>query len=93
MELEHKVEKLLKQIDELKKDDVAKQERFSCTIIELKEQIKKLKDQLTVGKMNSEDTIRQINQEKEQEIKRLQEKSNALLEEKVNIIINLPQNI
>jgi hypothetical protein len=62
-------------------------------MIEMKEQIRKLKDLLTVTKMNSEDAMRQLNAEREQEIKRMIEKSNAMLEEKVNIIINLPQNI
>ena len=69
------------------------QEKHSCTVIELKEQIRRLKDTLTVTKMNSEDALRSLNQEREQEIKRMIDKSNAMLEEKVNIIINLPQNI
>lgn len=62
-------------------------------MIEMKEQIRKLRDLLTVTKMNSEDAMRQLNVERENEIKRMIEKSNAMLEEKVNIIINLPQNI
>jgi hypothetical protein len=37
VELEHKVEKLLRQIEDFKRDDALKQERSSCTIIELKE--------------------------------------------------------
>lgn len=77
-------------MENLRREESFKQEKSSCTIIELKELIRKLKDQLTVGKMNSEDAMRQLNNEREQEIKRMVEKSNAMLEEKVNIIINLP---
>ena len=43
--------------------------------------------------MNSEDEIRKLNAERENEIKRMIDKSNALVEEKTNLIINLPQNI
>ena len=40
--------------------------------------------------MNSEDEIRKLNAERENEIKRMIDKSNALVEEKTNLIINLP---
>ena len=93
LELEHKNQKLLRIIEELKKEDTQKQERYSCTLLELKEQCRRLKDALTVAKMNSEDGVRQLNNERESEVKRMIEKSNALLEEKVSIIVNLPQNI
>ena len=40
--------------------------------------------------MSGEDNVRQLNNQREALIKRMIEKSNIMLEEKVNNIVNLP---
>ncbi|CAD8100924.1 unnamed protein product [Paramecium primaurelia] len=82
---------LKKEIEDLKKDTHNKLERYQQQILEQKEINKKLKDQLQLSKMSGDDAIRLLSQDRDQFIKKLQDESKNLLEDKVASILNLPQ--
>ncbi|KAL4466133.1 hypothetical protein ABPG74_004370 [Tetrahymena malaccensis] len=92
-DLEEEIQQLHKHIENIQREEALKQERQSCQIIELRSQVSKLKEQLSKDKMNSDEEIRKIQQERELEIKQMIEKSNQLLEEKASMILNLPNNL
>lgn len=52
--------------------------------------MKRLKEQISGNKMQSEEELRKVNTEREHEIRNMIEKSNKLLEEKASFILNLP---
>ncbi|CAK61040.1 unnamed protein product (macronuclear) [Paramecium tetraurelia] len=87
-EAEYMIEKLQKEKELMKKEESIKLERQQCKNIEQKEEIRKLK-----GKQQLE----QIEQEKNDKIldtvKKQLKEHQQVIEKKVNVIINLPQNI
>lgn len=92
-DLEEEISQLHKHIENIQRDEQLKQERQSCLIIELREQVKRLKEQISGNKMQSDEEMRKVTSERESEIKSMIEKSNSLLEEKASMIINLPSTI
>ncbi|KAL4471997.1 hypothetical protein ABPG72_018499 [Tetrahymena utriculariae] len=89
-ELEKTIDNLHKHIDEIKRTEHKKWELQKCQIIELKESLVNLKQQISSKEMNSKSDIKQFQKEKEQDLKNLIDRSNALLEERNNLVFNLP---
>ncbi|CAD8122513.1 unnamed protein product [Paramecium sonneborni] len=81
----------LKKNEELKQDFHQKLERYQQQLLEQREINKKLKDQINMTKMSGDDALRQLNSERDHFIRKLQDESKNLLEDKVTSIINLPQ--
>ncbi|EGR27798.1 kinesin motor domain protein [Ichthyophthirius multifiliis] len=92
-ELENKIERLKKCIEENRDEEFKKQEKQSCQIIEYMELIRKIKDQQNMSKMKTIESIRKNIQEREKELELMNKKQQILNEEKQNMIKNLPDNI
>lgn len=92
-EYEHKIEKLHKHIEDIRREENIKQEKYSCQILELKEQIRQLKEKIQQSKMQSENDLNKLNKERDNELKMMNERNTQMLEEKVSLIMNLPQQI
>ncbi|KAM3128358.1 hypothetical protein pb186bvf_019548 [Paramecium bursaria] len=93
-QMDEKIQEIIelkRQIKTLEQESHQKIERLTSTLFEQKELQKKLKEQLSAQKINSDDTVRQLTAEKEQVVKRMIENSNNLLEEKISSILSLPQ--
>ncbi|CAK62757.1 unnamed protein product (macronuclear) [Paramecium tetraurelia] len=82
---------LKKQLEDMKRDTHSKLERYQQQVLEQKEINKKLKDQLQLSKMSGDDALRLLSSDRDQFIKKLQDESKNLLEDKVASILNLPQ--
>ncbi|CAK61737.1 unnamed protein product (macronuclear) [Paramecium tetraurelia] len=87
----YEIAELVRKNEELKQDFHQKVERYQSQLIEQREINKKLKDQINMTKMSGDDALRQLNSERDHFIKKLQDESKNLLEDKVTSIINLPQ--
>ncbi|CAD8199501.1 unnamed protein product [Paramecium octaurelia] len=92
-EADHMIEKLQKEKELMKKEESIKLERQQCKNIQQKDEIKKLKEQQAERKQQLE----QIEQEKNDKIldtvKKQLKEHQQVIEKKVNVIVNLPQNI
>lgn len=92
-EQEQMIEKLTKQIEDMKKEDLIRHERQQCQIIELREKYKRLQEKQAEDKQKLEMAGQEKNQNMISLVKKELETHQKKIEEKVSVIINLPQNI
>ncbi|KRX00930.1 P-loop containing nucleoside triphosphate hydrolase [Pseudocohnilembus persalinus] len=92
-DLKAKIEKLKSLLKEQKYEERKREEENTRIKLEQSEIIKQMKDKLSQCKLQKDTELQKLNIEREKEMKEMIERSNQLLEEKANMILNLPQDL